>query len=229
MLVRRLALAIGLFCALVGSQLPEFAQQYRQRLGGAIDELNRLIGEFDSEAGAQSMTQAQGIDRLKNNADDLARQRGAAMESDVSRVIRLGHQRDAFQSAGPLRRLVALIENFDPPTAAQAIADYEPAVPITSRPSSSPAPPWFSAGPPRIYARGLYDVGAKELHDATCVDALRALVQVSHKVGGGRLPSRWFFLTTADAIEGPGGSRDHARPFPFRRLASKDQAIDESH
>ena len=131
MLVRRLAVAIGLLCALVGSQLPEFAQQYRQRLGGAIDELSRMIGEFDSEAAAQSMTQAQGIERLKNNADDLARRRGAAIESDVDRAVRLARQREAFQSAGPLTRLAALIENFDPPTAAKAIADYEPAVPIT--------------------------------------------------------------------------------------------------
>jgi len=44
--------------ALAGSQIPEFAQQYRQRLGGAIDELNRMIAQFDSEAAGQSLTRA---------------------------------------------------------------------------------------------------------------------------------------------------------------------------
>ena len=40
--LRRLGLAIGLLVAAVASQAPEFAQQYRQRLGGAIDEINRM-------------------------------------------------------------------------------------------------------------------------------------------------------------------------------------------
>ena len=38
-MTRRLALAIGLVFAIIAAQAPEFAQQYRQRLGGALDEL----------------------------------------------------------------------------------------------------------------------------------------------------------------------------------------------
>jgi hypothetical protein len=130
-LIRRLALAIGLLCALVGSQLPEFAQQYRQRLGGALDELNRIIAQFDAEAEGQSLTRAQGIERLKNNADRLASERGAAVEQDVARADRLERQKEAFQNSGPVTRLAALIADFDPATTGQAIADFEPAVPIT--------------------------------------------------------------------------------------------------
>ena len=131
MLVRRLALAIGLLCSLIGSQLPEFAQQYRQRLGGAIDELNRMIGQFDAEVAAQSLTRAQGVDKLKNNPDTLARERGEAIEDDVDRAQRLTRQRDAFKDAGPVERLAAFVANFDSATAAKAIQDYEPAVPVT--------------------------------------------------------------------------------------------------
>ncbi len=50
MLARRLALAIALVAAFVGSQGPEFAQQYRQRLGGALDEVRRSVVQFDAEA-----------------------------------------------------------------------------------------------------------------------------------------------------------------------------------
>jgi hypothetical protein len=50
MFVRRLALAIAVLAGLIGSQGPEFAQQYRQRLGGALEELHRIIAEFDAEA-----------------------------------------------------------------------------------------------------------------------------------------------------------------------------------
>jgi hypothetical protein len=131
LLIRRLALAIGVLFALAGSQLPEFAQQYRQRLGGAIDELNRMITQFDSEVAAESLTRAQGVDRLKANPDSLAQERGAAIESDVDRAARLTRQQQAFRIGGPLTRLASLIENFDPATASQAIRDYEPAVPIT--------------------------------------------------------------------------------------------------
>src|SRR6202011_2754580 len=105
LMIRRIALAIGLLFALAGSQLPEFAQQYRQRLGGAIDELNRMIAEFDTEAARQSLTREQGVDRLKANADALVQQRGAAIESDVDRAARLARQQEAFKTGGPLTRL----------------------------------------------------------------------------------------------------------------------------
>jgi Protein of unknown function (DUF2937) len=130
-LVRRLSVAIGLLCGLIASQLPEFAQQYRRRLGGAIDELNRTIAQFDSETAAQSLTSGQRIDRLRRNPETLARERGAAIDEDVSRANRLVRQQEAFQSGGPLTRLVILIGNFDPATASRAIEDFEPAVPLT--------------------------------------------------------------------------------------------------
>ena len=126
-----MALAIGLLCALVGSQISEFAQQYRQRLGGALDELNRVVAQFDAEAEAQSLTRAQGIERLKGNADGLASERGLAIERDVARAGRLARQKEAFQNGGPVTRLASLIANFDPATATQTIADFEPAAPLT--------------------------------------------------------------------------------------------------
>jgi hypothetical protein len=131
LMIRRAALAIGLLFALAGSQLPEFAQQYRQRLGGAIDELDRMIAEFDSEAANQSLTREQGLQRLKANADALAHERGADLEGDIERAARLTRQQEAFRIGGPLTRLASLVENFDPATLTKAIRDYEPAVPIT--------------------------------------------------------------------------------------------------
>ena len=38
------------------SQLPEFAQQYRQRLGGALEELTRIVAEFDASAARSQLT-----------------------------------------------------------------------------------------------------------------------------------------------------------------------------
>jgi Protein of unknown function (DUF2937) len=130
-LLRRLAIAIGLLFGLLGSQVPEFAQQYRQRLGGALDELNRMIAQFDTEVAARSLTRAQGLDRLEKNDDPLARERGKSIAGDIDRAGRLQRQQDAMRSAGPLARVAALAENFDAPTLHQAIGDFEPAIPVT--------------------------------------------------------------------------------------------------
>ncbi|MBV8472939.1 MAG: DUF2937 family protein [Hyphomicrobiales bacterium] len=131
MLARRLALAIGLLCGLVGAQWPEFSQQYRQRLGGALDELKRIVAAFDAEAASQSITPAEGVTRLKDNADPLARERGADIEADIAREADLEQQIAEMRDAGPLRRLVVMAGDLDAPTARQTLQDFEPAVPVT--------------------------------------------------------------------------------------------------
>ena len=131
MLYRRFAAAIGLVVAALASQAPEFTQQYRQRLGGALDELQTMISRFDSEAADQSLTREQGIVRLKDNADPLAQGRGAALDEAVARADRLARQRDAFRTAGPLSQYTILLEDFDSGLARRTAGDYQPAAPLT--------------------------------------------------------------------------------------------------
>ena len=130
-LLRRLALAIGLACGLVATQAPEFAQQYRQRLAGAIDELSRIVQQFETEAASQSLTPAEAIARLEANSDELARERGADIDSDMVRLTRLQAELAAFRDAAPLRRLATLARQFDPKTAELAWQDFEPAMPTS--------------------------------------------------------------------------------------------------
>jgi hypothetical protein len=131
MFVHRLALAIALLAALIGSQGPEFAQQYRQRLGGAVDELNRIVAKFDAEAQRDNLTPAEGLSRLHQNADPLARQRGEAMAETIDRANRLAGQLQAMASAGPLMRLFVMAKDFDPQIAESTLNTYEPAAPLT--------------------------------------------------------------------------------------------------
>ena len=132
MLARRIAAAIGLMMAVVTSQLPEFVQQYRQRLGGAADELAAIVAEFDGEASHMSLRRDQALDRLKRNPDELARERGQDLEATVVRSDRLARQRAAFTSAGPVSQYAVMAEDFDPRLAAQTYRDFQPAVPVTS-------------------------------------------------------------------------------------------------
>ena len=132
MLARRLALAIGLLCGLAGTQWPEFSQQYRQQLGGALDELRRIVAAFDAEAASRSLTPAAGIARLKDNADPLARERGADIERDIAREARLEREVAELRDAGPVRRLIAMAADFDPAIANETLREFEPAAPVTS-------------------------------------------------------------------------------------------------
>jgi hypothetical protein len=132
MFLRRIAVLIGLFFAVVASQLPEYAQQYRQRLGGAIDELNALIARFDAEAAQSGMNEEQGIAHLQQSDDRFVHQRGDQMRDAIMRRDRLARQSGDFAKAGPVGRMLVLAEDFDPTVAARAYQAYEPAVPTTS-------------------------------------------------------------------------------------------------
>jgi Protein of unknown function (DUF2937) len=127
MLARRLALAIAVLAGLIGSQAPEFAQQYRQRLGGALEELNRIVSEFDSEVQRQNLTRAEGLKRLEDNFDRLARERGEDMGKAINRSERLTAQIQAMNSSGPLMRLYVVATSFDPKIAQSTLDNYEPA------------------------------------------------------------------------------------------------------
>jgi Protein of unknown function (DUF2937) len=131
MLARRLALAIAVLAGLIGSQAPEFAQQYRQRLGGALEELNRTVSEFDAEIQRQNVSRAEGLKRLKDNSDALARERGEDMGKAIERAERLNDHIQAMNSAGPLMRLYVVATSFDPTIAQSTLNNYEPAEPLS--------------------------------------------------------------------------------------------------
>lgn len=132
MLTRRVAAAVGLMLAAVTSQLPEFTQQYRQRLGGAVDELRALVQEFDGEVARQSLDRQAGLARLGSNPDPLVRDRAADMRATIERAARLDRQEKAFATAGPISQYAVLIEDYDPRIGSQAYASYQPAVPVTT-------------------------------------------------------------------------------------------------
>lgn len=132
MIGRVLALAIGLFSGLAGAQMPEFAQQYRQRLGGAIDELRRVVARFDESAKSSGLTREDAIRRLERDGEPLVRSQGEAQTEIAARLDRLQRQRQAFVDAGPFERLLVLFRDADPGLTRATYLDYEPAWPATT-------------------------------------------------------------------------------------------------
>jgi hypothetical protein len=130
--MRTLGLAFGLLGGVFASQGPEFSQQYGQRLGGAIDELRRVVAAFDADAARAGQNRDAAVARMRTDADGFIRDRGEAARVDAERLGRLERQRTAFTEAkGPLARLAAIALEPDYALARATYVDYRPAVPTT--------------------------------------------------------------------------------------------------
>lgn len=132
MIGRIFALAIGLLSGLLASQAPEFAQQYRQRIGGAIDELRRVVSRFDENAAQSGLSREEAITRLTAQSEPLVQRQAPAMAEITDRLQRLERQRDAVAHAGPFERMAVLARGFDPALARATYLDFEPAWPATT-------------------------------------------------------------------------------------------------
>jgi hypothetical protein len=132
MIFRTVALVIALAGAFVASQAPEFAQQYRQRLGGAVDELARVIDSFDNDATASGTDRLGGLALMAKNSEPLVRAQAVTMARTIIRYDRLVKQQAAFQDTTPFVRLTAFFQDFDRPLVESTLRNYEPAVPATS-------------------------------------------------------------------------------------------------
>ena len=75
MRVHPVAFVIGLLLGFVLSQTPEFAQQYRQRLGGAVDELQRRRDQLSRKPLPQPGPDPQGLLRVERPLGEEPQQR----------------------------------------------------------------------------------------------------------------------------------------------------------
>jgi hypothetical protein len=130
-IVRIAAVAFGLLGGVLASQAPEFSQQYRQRLGGAVDELHRAVEHFDHDAEANGESREGAITRLRSNADDLASRQGIAMQGNIDRLTRLEAHREAMMQAGPFARIALMLRDGDTDVMRSAYGEFEPAMPVT--------------------------------------------------------------------------------------------------
>ena len=67
------------------SQAPEFAQQYRQRIGGAVDELKTVVVDFDKDAANSQLSRSRALNKLTSSSEQFARDRGQSMTKTIGR------------------------------------------------------------------------------------------------------------------------------------------------
>lgn len=121
----------GVVLAAMLSQFPEYAQQYTQRLGGAVDELRVITTEFDQAAQQGGLDRATALARYNSSNDEFLAGRGVSMTATFQRYEMLSNTLAQIQGAGPLERLQSLPAYLDSDIGRRTLDNYQPAMPVT--------------------------------------------------------------------------------------------------
>lgn len=131
-MIRRVIAGVGgLALAASLSQFPEYAQQYTQRLGGAVDELRVITEDFDRAAQAGGMDRQAALQRYNASSDTFLAGRGDSMGLTFVRYEQLSQTLAQIQGAGPVERLQSLPAYLDSDIGRRTLENYKPAVPVT--------------------------------------------------------------------------------------------------
>lgn len=121
----------GLALGTALSQFPEYAQQYTQRLGGAVDELAIITAEFDSAAAEAGLSRNDALARYAVAGDAFIEGRGQSMQRTFARYQELTALQAELRGASGWDRLMLLPRYADSEIGARALEDFQPAVPVT--------------------------------------------------------------------------------------------------
>lgn len=128
---RLIAGAGGIALAVILSQFPEYAQQYTQRLGGAVDELRVITEEFDRAAAGGGLDRQTALERYTASNDDFLAGRGTSMTATFQRYDLLSSTLAEIEGADPITRLQSLPAYLDTDIGRRTLDNFRPAVPVT--------------------------------------------------------------------------------------------------
>ena len=128
---RMLAGVGGVGLAVMLSQFPEYAQQYTQRLGGAVDELRVVTADFDRAAQAAGLDREGALARYRASSDSFLADRGESMQRTFVRYGQLSQTLEKIQGADPIERFKNLPAFLDTDIGRRTLENYQPAVPVT--------------------------------------------------------------------------------------------------
>ena len=127
-LIDRLLCVVG---AVLFSQLPEFIQQYLQRLGGHLDEARRQLEQFREVAAKSGLTLDQLAAKSQANAEDSVARLGQLMHDTADRVDALAAADTAIRHASIFTRPFVILRHADLSIAQSTWTIFKPAVPTT--------------------------------------------------------------------------------------------------
>ena len=128
-LIDRLLCVIG---AVVCSQLPEFIQQYLQRLGGHLDEARRQLEQFQTVAAKAGLTLQQLVANSLASTEPTVARLGGVMRDTAARVDALAAADTAIRHASMFTRPLVFVRHVDLGVARATWTIFRPAVPTTA-------------------------------------------------------------------------------------------------
>lgn len=118
--------------AVLFSQIPEFIQQYVQRLGGHLDEARRQLGHFSEIASQAGLTLAGLVTRSEGSSEPTVVQLGHLVRETESRVDALSAAEAGIRNASLFGRPLVFLRHLDLSIARATWAVFKPAVPTTA-------------------------------------------------------------------------------------------------
>lgn len=113
------------------SQIPEFMQQYLQRLGGHLDEAKRQLAQFRHVAEQSGLTLDRLIAQTAANNDVAVAKLSGVMNDTVARVDTLQSAQDALLHASLWERPFVFARHLDMEIARGTADIFKPAIPTT--------------------------------------------------------------------------------------------------
>jgi hypothetical protein len=123
--------ALCIVGAILFSQVPEFIQQYLQRLGGRLDEARHQLAQLAATAAQSGLSLDQLAARTAADSDPAVARVGTFLRSVAGRVDQLAAAEAAIRNASFWTRPLVFARYFDPAIARSTAAVFKPAVPTT--------------------------------------------------------------------------------------------------
>lgn len=128
---RIVALIVSLTGGVAASQAPELAQQYRQRLEGARQELARVVADFDADAARSNLDRGEALRLYERSDQPFLNDRAHSIRRVMARADHLERQSARLAELPPALRPLVMIVDPDGDVLSGAVGDFEPAVPLT--------------------------------------------------------------------------------------------------
>jgi hypothetical protein len=125
------ALVVSLGSGMAASQAPELAQQYRQRLEGARQELTDVVVRFDRDAERNGLDRGGALALQDNSAEPFLRDRAQSIRHVIARAEHLDRQSERLHELPPALRPLVVLVDPDGQVFTGTLRDFEPAVPLT--------------------------------------------------------------------------------------------------
>ena len=117
--------------AVAFSQIPEFIQQYIQRLGGHVDEAQYQVELIRKAAQSSGHTLSNYIELFIPHTDPSVVQQGQLIQRTIERARELAEALQAIKEASVFTRPFVFLANIKYPIAKATLEDFQPALPLS--------------------------------------------------------------------------------------------------